>query len=109
MCDTRLPYHGKVAVLAVDDTEEARFKSYLACELMPRVIRRHPDATPVILRLKAAGSAAIGRAICNWAHAKDTALIVMARHSRSAFEEFFVGSVSSFCVSNCREPLMLLP
>jgi nucleotide-binding universal stress UspA family protein len=37
-----------------------------------------------------------------------TQAVVLAKHNRGKIKEFFVGSVTSYCVKHCKSPVVVL-
>lgn len=50
----------------------------------------------------------IGEAVCKRAEALSAAAVVMAKHQRGAIAEFFLGSVTKYCTTHCKQPLIVL-
>ncbi|PRW33715.1 adenine nucleotide alpha hydrolase [Chlorella sorokiniana] len=49
----------------------------------------------------------IGNVVCKKAEELEAAVTVLARHSKSRLQEFFLGSVSNFCVHHCKRPVLV--
>ncbi|KAI3425264.1 hypothetical protein D9Q98_009032 [Chlorella vulgaris] len=49
----------------------------------------------------------IGNVICKKSDELEAAVTVLARHSKSRLQEFFLGSVTSFCVHHCKRPVLV--
>ncbi|KAI7843165.1 hypothetical protein COHA_003149 [Chlorella ohadii] len=49
----------------------------------------------------------IGNVVCKKAEELEAAVTVLARHSKSKLQEFFLGSVSNFCVHHCKRPVLV--
>ena len=50
----------------------------------------------------------IGSMVCKRAEQLNAAAVVMARHNRGRLSEFFLGSVTSYCLHNLRAPLIIM-
>lgn len=50
----------------------------------------------------------IGDAICKRADALGAAAVIMAKHQRGAVSQFFLGSVSRYTTTHCKQPVIVL-
>lgn len=50
----------------------------------------------------------IGALVCKHAEQLNAAVVVMAKHTRTAVKEFFVGSVTSYCTHHCKAPVLVM-
>ena len=50
----------------------------------------------------------IGQLICQKASDIGACMVVMAKHSRGALKELFVGSVTSHCIHHSRVPVLVV-
>jgi nucleotide-binding universal stress UspA family protein len=50
----------------------------------------------------------IGRLVCEEAERLEASPLVMYSHQKSRVEEFFLGSVSKYCSSACKRPVLLV-
>ena len=50
----------------------------------------------------------IGEAICKRAQTLDAGAVCMAKHNRGRVSEFFLGSTTKYCTTNCQSPLIVL-
>ncbi|KAG1670774.1 hypothetical protein FOA52_014002 [Chlamydomonas sp. UWO 241] len=50
----------------------------------------------------------IGSVICKRADELNAVMTVMAKHTKGHLQEFFVGSVATYCTHNARTPVMVL-
>jgi len=50
----------------------------------------------------------IGAVICRRADAVNATVVVMAKHTRGAIKEFFVGSATNYCTHHCKQPVLVL-
>jgi structural maintenance of chromosome 2 len=50
----------------------------------------------------------IGAVICRRADAVNAAVVIMAKHTRGAIKEFFVGSATNYCTHHCKQPVLVL-
>ncbi|KAF8060065.1 Zeaxanthin epoxidase [Scenedesmus sp. PABB004] len=50
----------------------------------------------------------IGALVCRRAEQVGAVAVVMAKHSRGAIKEFFVGSVTNYCAHHCKQPVLIL-
>eukprot|EP00798_Chlamydomonas_sp_ICE-L_P004764 gene4764-34515_t len=51
----------------------------------------------------------IGRVICRRAERLGASCVVLAKHNRGAIKEFFLGSVTSYCLHHCKMPMLIIP
>jgi hypothetical protein len=49
----------------------------------------------------------IGELVCRKAAQLGAAAVVLARHDRGRVKEFFLGSVSNYCIHHCRQPVVV--
>jgi nucleotide-binding universal stress UspA family protein len=52
-------------------------------------------------------SDSIGTVLCRKAEELNAAVLVVARHDKSKLSQFFLGSVSQFCVEHCKRPVVV--
>ena len=52
-------------------------------------------------------SDSIGTVLCKKAEELKAAVLVVARHDKSKLQQFFLGSVSSFCIEHCKRPVLV--
>lgn len=52
-------------------------------------------------------SDSIGTALCKKAEELNAAVLVVARHDKSKLQQFFLGSVSSFCLEHSKRPVLV--
>jgi nucleotide-binding universal stress UspA family protein len=52
-------------------------------------------------------SDSIGTVLCKKADELNAAVLVVARHDKSKLQEFFIGSVSKFCIEHCKTPVLV--
>lgn len=76
---------------------QARFGSKLQSLQPPPVVH---------LITSDAGSDSIGSVLCRTADQLGAIAIVMARRSRSKLQEFFLGSITSFCTHHSQQPVL---
>lgn len=50
----------------------------------------------------------IGEAICKRAEALSAAVVLLAKHQKGALSEFFLGSSTKYCITHCKQPLVVL-
>jgi nucleotide-binding universal stress UspA family protein len=50
----------------------------------------------------------LGKAVCKKAEELEAAPLVLAAHHKNAFEEMMLGSISKFCATNCKRPVLLV-
>lgn len=63
---------------------------------------------PVIFLQSEIAAASIGHNICKKAEEVDAACVIMASHNRGSIHEFFLGSVTSYCLHNSKRPLLVI-
>lgn len=76
-----------------------------------RVLRHMEAATappPVAHIIKFETDAdSIGTVLCKKAEELKAAVLVVARHNKSKLQQFFLGSVSGFCIQNSKRPVLV--
>lgn len=68
---------------------------------------RHGVAVNVVL-VKESRYKTVGWAVCRKAEELQASPLVLAAHQKSKLEEMLLGSVSKFCVSHCKRPVLLI-
>lgn len=67
---------------------------------------RHRLTVTVLFLQSDASSDSIGSVLCRTADQLGAIAIVMARRSRSKLQEFFLGSITSFCTHHSQQPVL---
>jgi hypothetical protein len=49
----------------------------------------------------------VGEIICERAIDTDAAAVIMASHGKGRIHEFFVGSVTNYCLHRCKKPVVI--
>jgi nucleotide-binding universal stress UspA family protein len=50
----------------------------------------------------------IGEAICKRADALNASAVFLAKHNRGTISEWFLGSVTKYCTTHCKAPMVIL-
>jgi hypothetical protein len=89
------------------------------CPCVPAIVFHMPDAQPVLLCLQVVytikvlkgmtDAASVGEHVCKEAEQAQVAMVVMARHTKGAIQEFFLGSTTSYCTHHSKVPVLVLP
>ena len=54
-------------------------------------------------------SDSIGQVLCRKAEMVGAAALIMASQSKSKLQEFFLGSVTNYCMQHSRKPVLVVP
>eukprot|EP01025_Chloroclados_australasicus_P013614 TRINITY_DN16405_c2_g1_i3.p1 TRINITY_DN16405_c2_g1~~TRINITY_DN16405_c2_g1_i3.p1 ORF type:complete len:176 (-),score=15.88 TRINITY_DN16405_c2_g1_i3:11-538(-) len=95
----------------VEDSEalSARLRSaeeFIRSRFLPK-LAGHSSQALVHLIKSEVDNDAIGRVICEKAESLHAAVVVLAKHTRGAIKEFFLGSVCMYCVKHCKRPVLV--
>ena len=52
-------------------------------------------------------NSSIGEIICERATDTDAAAVIMASHGKGRVREFFIGSVTNYCLHRCKKPVVI--
>jgi hypothetical protein len=52
-------------------------------------------------------TSSVGEIICERAIDTDAAAVIMASHGKGRIHEFFVGSVTNYCLHRCKKPVVI--
>ena len=80
---------------------------FVSQRFLPRLLAIRPD--PVVHLVKAEVDAdSIGSVVCRKASDLNAAALVMASHTKSKLQEFFLGSVTNYCCHHCVCPVLVV-
>ena len=80
---------------------------FVSQRFLPRLLSVRPD--PVVHLVKAEVDAdSIGSVVCRKAKDLGAAALVMASHTKSKLQEFFLGSVTNYCCHHCSAPVLVV-
>ena len=80
---------------------------FVSQRFLPRLLAIRPD--PVVHLVKAEVDAdSIGSVVCRKASDLGAAALVMASHTKSKLQEFFLGSVTNYCCHHCVCPVLVV-
>ena len=80
---------------------------FVSQRFLPRLLSIRPD--PVVHLVKAEVDAdSIGSVVCRKAADLHAAALVMASHTKSKIQEFFLGSVTNYCCHHCGSPVLVV-
>ncbi|CAL8469895.1 g9437 [Coccomyxa elongata] len=88
----------KMTEKIMDEVFVPRAKSSGA-EVVAKMVHCSPDGT----------SSDIGAAICEYVEQTKPAALVLMKENKGAIERIFVGSVTKYCATHCRSPLIIVP
>jgi nucleotide-binding universal stress UspA family protein len=99
-----LPHHDSEVYAQLIKTAEA----FIARRVLTHVdqLPSPPPVTIHVIKFET-DSDSIGTALCKKAEELNAAVIVVARHNKSKMQQFFLGSVSSYCVEHCKRPVLV--
>lgn len=98
-----LPQQDPAAYAALIKNAEA----FIAARFLPRLLALSPD--PVVHVVKAdVDTDSIGNVVCRKAGDLGAAALVMASHSKSRLQEFFLGSVTAYCCHHSPAPVLVV-
>lgn len=98
-----LPQQDPVAYAALIKNAEA----FIAARFLPRLLSLTPD--PVVHVVKAdVDTDSIGNVVCRKTGDLGAAALVMASHSKSRIQEFFLGSVTAYCCHHAPAPVLVV-
>jgi nucleotide-binding universal stress UspA family protein len=82
-------------------------ESFIAARFLPRLLALSPD--PVVHVVKAdVDTDSIGNVVCRKAGDLGAAALVMASHSKSKLQTFFLGSVTQYCCHHSPAPVLVV-
>mmetsp|Transcript_18762 Transcript_18762/g.40353 ORF Transcript_18762/g.40353 Transcript_18762/m.40353 type:complete len:161 (+) Transcript_18762:164-646(+) len=92
---------------ATQKKQEDHARQFLTSKFSPVM-----DAKKIPYRIEitkfATDNDSIGSIICKRAEQLNAAAVVMAKHSKGKLQEFFVGSVTSYCTHHCKSPVLVM-
>lgn len=62
-----------------------------------------------LLHIGGDSSRVVGSALCNYAAKIKATVLVTMKENKSAVQQFFIGSVSSYCAIHCSVPVLIVP
>lgn len=107
------PHYGAPAMDVLASHDPATYEELISkaeAFLVTRALRHIGEVSPppVVHLIKyELDTDSIGNAICKKALDIDASFVVVARHSKSKLQELFLGSVTTFCISNCAVPVVV--
>jgi nucleotide-binding universal stress UspA family protein len=95
---------------ANNELEPEAAERFLHWKLIPALQRAAPEAKRqnFVIQADSDSSKELGAHINKFADETKAAMIVMANHSKTSLTEFFLGSVTSYCVQHATQPVVIL-
>jgi nucleotide-binding universal stress UspA family protein len=82
-------------------------EAFIAARFLPRLLSLSPE--PVVHVVKAdVDTDSIGNVVCRKAGDLGAAALVMASHTKSRVQEFFLGSVTAYCTHHSPAPVLVV-
>lgn len=93
-----------------DPEQEAAWRSdaekYMAKKIYPMLKASGVQFTAEVVAYETDNSS-IGEIICERATDTDAAAVIMASHGKGRVREFFIGSVTNYCLHRCKKPVVI--